>query len=139
MQPAGLAAGDTAPNFVAQTLDGADLKLSDLRGKLVLIDFWATWSAASVSRINALKEVHATFAGGGLAVISMTWPQIWSEGAEQGRLARAFGIYRIPANVLIDADGTVIARDLRDDALFETVGEQIRQMKPARPAGEQAP
>lgn len=55
--------GDQAPEFNVKTLEGQSVKLSDYKGKFVLLDFWATWSAASLAELGELKETCAAFAG----------------------------------------------------------------------------
>jgi peroxiredoxin len=56
-----LNAGDLAPDFAVKTVDDKTVKLSDYRGKYVLLDFWATWSAPSVAETPDLKETYAAF------------------------------------------------------------------------------
>ncbi len=55
--------GDLAPDFTAPRLDGGQFKLSEQRGKLVLLDFWATWCQPCLAEMPAMKDIQATFGG----------------------------------------------------------------------------
>lgn len=138
-------AGHSAPDFSVSTLDGKQLKLSDLKGKLVLMDFWATWCAPCLAELKTLKQAHEKFSRQGLIIVSfsfdqnadtarefakkqeMTWLQVWLEGAEKSDLARLYGVSAIPATFLIGPDGVVLWRDLRGKDLLREIRRQIRQ------------
>ncbi len=143
----GVFAGQMAPDFEAETLDGAKIKLSDYRGKVVLIDFWATWCAPCVAELPNVKKAYARFAGDGFVVLSvsfdkeaataksyaarqgMSWPQIWAEKADKGPLAERYAVGGIPATFLIGPDGKLVGKDLRGEKLIETVRTEIRKLK----------
>ena len=55
------AVGDLAPDFTAPRLDGGQFKLSEQRGKLVLLDFWATWCQPCLAEMPAIKDIQQTF------------------------------------------------------------------------------
>jgi thiol-disulfide isomerase/thioredoxin len=112
-----------APAFRLETLDGDHISLADLRGKITLLDFWATWCAPCVASVPSLKKIAAQMAGQPFTLISVsgdrngarvrdfvashapTWPQCWDgNGTVQGQL----GIRELPTFVLIDADGRIL-------------------------------
>jgi thiol-disulfide isomerase/thioredoxin len=132
--------GDAAPELSVKTIDGRNVKLSDYRGKYLLVDFWAAWSAPSVAEIPDLKETYAAFKSDprfamlGLNVdpdISsarafsiqnqMAWPQgflgKWSDSEAPDR----FGIESIPSVMLIDPDGKVLVTGLRGGTIKSSV------------------
>jgi peroxiredoxin len=143
----GVYAGKPAPDFEATTLDGKLFKLSELRGKIVLLDFWATWCAPCVAELPNIKKLHDRHAADGLVVVSvsfdrdaeiarkfaaekqMTWPQIWAEKGSKGPLAELYGVSAISATFLIGRDNNVAAKDLPGDELKKAVQKQIGKLK----------
>ncbi len=121
-------AGKAAPDFRAKVLaDGQSFSLKDLRGKVVLLDFWASWCGPCRDAIPAIREVNNKYAKRGLQVISisldksvpqcrayiqnykMDWVHVCDgDGAPQ--LTRLYGVRGIPAMFLIDEDGVYRAR-----------------------------
>lgn len=147
----GVFVGSTAPDFIATTLGDAKIKLSDFRGKIVLIDFWATWCAPCVAELPNVTKAYEQFADKGLVVISisfdkdaatarkfargkqMTWPQIWADGGDKSDLAKLYNVSGIPATFLIGPDGKVVAKDLRGDKLLASVRKQVEAIKTPAP------
>lgn len=114
--------GDSAPAFVASSLDGKATKLVDLRGKVVLIDFWATWCPPCVASMPHLQKVYDEYKGRGFVVVGLnqephdlgrvrayvrnqrfTFPML----VDEGEIARRYGVYSFPTSVLIDRSGVV--------------------------------
>jgi len=145
----GAKVGSSAPPIEAQALDGKTIRLADQRGKLVYVDFWATWCAPCVAEMPNVAKAYEKFNADGLVVIGISfdrdadalrrfveqrkipWPQILAEGAERGPLAQAYGVAGIPATFLIGPDGTVLERDLRGERLLQRVEEEIKKLKAA--------
>jgi len=78
-----------APSFTLRGVDGKSVALSDLRGKVVLMDFWATWCAPCVQELPDLQKLNAQFASRGLVVVGMT---ISSPAADVKRMKAAKGL-----------------------------------------------
>jgi len=108
----------------------------EFRGRVVLLDFWATWCAPCLEELPRLRRLHETREADGLAIVGValdatdrraltswlrrngvTWPQIHDTRGYDGELAQQFDVDRLPATVLFDRDGRIVARDLRGDRL----------------------
>ena len=120
--PEGINIGARAPDFQLQTLDGKMVKLSDLRGKPVLLNFWATWCGPCRSEMPYLQQINDSYSAKGLVLLaidiaespatvekfmteldlSMTVPMDTDK-----KVAKAYGITAIPTTFLIDKEGII--------------------------------
>lgn len=136
--------GDIAPDFTVNTVDGKPLKLSDFRGKYVLLDFWATWCMPCIGEIPNLKTVYEAYGKNErFAMISlslddnvaqpraysrvnnMQWLQGFLGPWSDALAAKLFGVDAIPAIFLIGPDGKIVARDLRGEAIKGAVSHAL--------------
>lgn len=119
-----LARAKMVPPFSVTTLDGQHISLDGLTGKVVLIDFWATWCGPCREALPNIRNIAHRFQGQPLVVLSvsldsddakwkdfvakngMTWLQ-YRDGGFGGVIARQFGVTAIPATFTIDADGVL--------------------------------
>lgn len=116
-----------APDLPFSDLDGGTHSLADYRGKLLLVNFWATWCAPCREEMPSLDALQRQMGDDGFAVLTIAAgrnppPAIRKFFAEAGitdlptlidpsmALARAFGVLAMPISVLIDAEGREIAR-----------------------------
>lgn len=133
---AGLGPGDAAPDIQMAGTDGELMKLSNLRGKVVLIDFWASWCGPCRRENPHVVNAYRQYGPQGFEVFSVSldktrdpwlkaieqdgliWPNHVSDLAGwQNEAARLYGVSSIPHTVLIDREGNIIARNLRGRAL----------------------
>jgi len=120
--------GDFAPDFTAKTIDGKNFRLSDQRGKYVLLNFWGTWCQPCLHEIPNLKDVQLFYSGDSFEIVSvsvehaqkdvrrfvdsvgMDWIQI-SELASDDPQKSISGLYELgiyPSNFLINKEGKII-------------------------------
>ncbi|WP_353145785.1 TlpA disulfide reductase family protein [Chryseobacterium sp.] len=141
--------GQKAPEINLSKADGSPFVLSSLKGKLVLIDFWATWCAPCVNEQPELKKLYDqfseqvknnTFEIVGVSLdrskeswqkaidrFAIDWIQISDLKFWKSPVAKAYGIEELPFNLIIDGNGTIIAKNLHDKELEEFLNKNLTQ------------
>ncbi len=147
----GLEIGQRAPDITLPSTDGKDISLSSLRGKVVLIDFWASWCMPCRIENPNLVAVYKKFGnkrftrGKGFTIYSVSLDnnrEDWVNGIKNDALdwdshvsdlkgwrasaAELYKVSAIPANFLVDADGIIIAKNLRAESLGQTMESLLR-------------
>ncbi|MEP7081374.1 MAG: redoxin domain-containing protein [Chloroflexota bacterium] len=121
------AIGSLAPEFSLRDLDGNPIHLADLRGRPVIVNFWASWCVPCVEEFPLLRDAAERHADEGLVVIGIVYRDRteaardfmarngadWAAAMDPDeRVAEAYGILGPPETFFIGRDGTIVARQL---------------------------
>ncbi|HET9529487.1 MAG TPA: TlpA disulfide reductase family protein, partial [Blastocatellia bacterium] len=125
-----IAVGEMAQDFDFKTLDGRSMKLSDFRGKVVMLDFWATWCGPCIKDLPDLKRLYSAFDRSQFEIIGIsldgkptrtprdrvvdfikknevTWPNAFDDGGWGNAVAKLYRVTGIPHQLLLDRDGII--------------------------------
>ena len=127
--------GNPAPALSATTLRRATVDLEDLRGKVVLLQFWASWCETCIDGMPGLTSLYDEFGGDDFEIVGvsldedpraarraiaefgLSWPQICDELGKESPLARSYAVSGTPRYILIDRQGLVSAAYVRPSEL----------------------
>jgi peroxiredoxin len=124
--PVGITVGKAAPDFTLKDLDGKSVSLSQFRGHVVILDFWASWCAPCRSSMPTLENFAAEYHDKGLVMIGVSLDRsasdassfvetnnyhkliaLWGSASASQAVARKYGVSAIPHTFVIDADGII--------------------------------
>jgi thiol-disulfide isomerase/thioredoxin len=140
---------DRIPDFELVTLDGQTLSSKDLKGKVVLFDFWGTWCPPCVAALPALRDLGRKSETEPFVLIGIAsdadvrtlrafyskgkpeWPEVWDEGM---RFSGRCGVHGYPTYILINGEGEIVFReqgwsDEINMSLHSAVYREIRALK----------
>ncbi len=137
--------GEPFPDFSGKDLDGREVRLSDYKGKVLLIDFWATWCGPCLHELPNVLAVHKAHHDAGFDVVGISldhdrralehflkdektalpWRTIFDGGGWGAELAQRFGIQSIPSTFLLDREGRLVATGLRGPMLGSRVARML--------------
>jgi peroxiredoxin len=137
-------AGEPAPDFVLRALDGHNLRLSEQRGRVVLVNFWATWCGPCREEMPQLNRLYQKYRGAGFVLwgvnvddelanasgvagkLGLSFPVLWDADKQ---VSKAYALSSMPSTVLIDREGRVrfLHRGYREGTA-DTYDQQIREL-----------
>lgn len=135
--------GKRAPGITQFDLEGMPYSLSDLKGKYVLVDFWASWNPISRQNKSELVTLHEQFKDDNFDILGVSFDtefDAWQNAIEEDKLAwkhvsdlqgmnnyagQIYGIKVIPQNILVDPEGVIIARNLQGEDLKNKLTELL--------------
>jgi tetratricopeptide (TPR) repeat protein len=143
-----------APTFSFKSSTGEEISIEKLHGKIVLLEFWATWCGPCRADLPDVKQIWKKYAGDRFVMIGidldsnrqafdtfikdegMTWPQYYDGLGWANKISQLYGVYAIPHSVLIDQDGVIKARGLRGEELSEMIGDLLSKLPKRSTAGQ---
>jgi thiol-disulfide isomerase/thioredoxin len=137
--------GDLAPDFTAPTPEGQQITMSKIKGKVTIIDFWASWCKPCRIENPNLVKVYNEYHDKGLEIISVALDRVnkkefWTKAIQKDQLnwynvsnlkywndpiAKAYNVNSIPATFIIDENGVIIADRLRGADLETKIKELL--------------
>ena len=138
-----LVPGSKFPDFAEKDLDGKPLSIAGYKGKVLLVDFWATWCSPCVKELPSVLATYEKHHSHGFDIVGisldssesklkefiaskkMPWRQYYDGKGWESKLGGKYGVKSIPATFLLDKTGTIIAKDLRGDDLEKAVADAL--------------
>jgi peroxiredoxin len=133
--------GQKAPEFTLNDVNDKPVALSSFKGKVTLVDFWASWCGPCRKENPAVVAAYNKFHEKGFEILGVSlddnksnwesaikkdnlmWTQVSDLKGWDSKVAQLYGVQSIPTNFLLDKEGKIIAKDLRGEALEQKLSE----------------
>ena len=140
-----LGIGKVAPEITGDDIEGVSLKLSDYRGKVVVLSFWATWCGPCMAMVPHERSLVKRMEGKPFALLgfngdddrsaanaavrreNMTWRSWWDRGRD-GTIIRRWNVVGWPTVYVLDAQGVIRFKDVRGNELDDAIDTLLRKM-----------
>ena len=138
------ALGAPAPDFTGTSLTGETVSLSDYKGKVVLVDFWATWCGPCIHELPNVVDAYKAYHDKGFEIVAisldetredleaflkehpeMAWVQLFDGKGWESDIAMQYNVEAIPFTLLLDQEGIVVRQDLRGEALANALADLL--------------
>lgn len=135
-----------APTFSFKASSGEELSIEKLHGKIVLLEFWASWCGPCRAELPEIKKIWSKYSRDQFTIVGinldsnrqvfdafvkeegMAWPQYYDGLGWGNKVSQMYGVYAIPHSVLIDQDGVIKVRGLRGEQLSEVIGDLLSKL-----------
>ncbi len=136
--------GQPAPNFTLNDVNNHPVRLSDFKGKIVLVDFWASWCKPCREEHPDLITVYQKYKDKQFDILSVSIDEdmtLWKDAVKLDKLSwtqvsdlkglnnvalKQYGVVKIPSNVLIDKSGIILARNIKPKQLAEKLKQILK-------------
>src|SRR5215475_5205657 len=145
------AIGQIAPGFSTTTTDGRPVALSDYKGKVVLLEFWASWCTQCNADLPTVKQLNEKFSKSDFSVLGISmdedpaalrakvaekrlpWPQIMDGRSFDGDLPTRYSVQATPAYFVVDRSGRVVARTGEVGKLDSAIAAALNSQRSPQP------
>lgn len=132
-------------NLAGTSIDGKRIDLATMRGRVIVLHYWATWCEPCVNDMRIIKDLFAKYGRSGFTPVGISldyqkseaqrfltenrvsWPQIYEPGSLDGRMANELGVLTLPTMLLIDDKGRVVNRSIHISELETEIKKLIKQ------------
>lgn len=139
----GIAIGSTAPDFTLTDVDGNEVRMSEVKGRLKILDFWASWCGPCRLNNPELKKLYEAYHDKGLEIVGISldekedawraaikkdelvWTNVSSLKGWRCDVVKLYSVDGIPAMFILDADNRIVATGLRGEALRRFVAQRL--------------